>query len=198
MVWIGTESPTYLYLPIILLITMENNNKLKYPIGKFQKPTLIDKSDIQNWISIIEDFPKNLIIEINNLEEIDFEKQYRPNGWTIRQIINHCADSHMNSLIRFKLALTEQIPVIKPYSEDLWAELPDTKVIPVKSSLRILEGLHERWVYLLNSLSNEDLERQFEHPETGELISLKMNIGIYAWHCEHHLAHIKNAIGNVG
>ena len=104
----------------------------------------------------------------------------------------------MNSLIRFKLALTEQRPVIKPYLEDLWAELSDTKVIPVKSSLMILEGLHERWVYLLNSLSNEDLERQFEHPETGELISLKMNIGIYAWHCEHHLAHIKNAICNVG
>ena len=177
---------------------MENNDNLKYPIGKFQKPTLIDKRNIENWISIIEDFPKKLNIEINNLEEKDFEKQYRPNGWTVRQIINHCADSHMNSLIRFKLALTEQRPVIKPYLEDLWAELSDTKVIPVKSSLMILEGLHERWVYLLNSLSNEDLERQFEHPETGELISLKMNIGIYAWHCEHHLAHIKNAIGNVG
>ena len=177
---------------------MENNANLKYPIGKFQKPTLIDKRNIENWISIIEDFPKKLNIEINNLEEKDFEKQYRPNGWTVRQIINHCADSHMNSLIRFKLALTEQRPVIKPYLEDLWAELSDTKVIPVKSSLMILEGLHERWVYLLNSLSNEDLERQFEHPETGESISLKMNIGIYAWHCEHHLAHIKNAICNVG
>lgn len=177
---------------------MENNDNLKYPIGKFQKPTLIDKRNIENWISIIEDFPKKLNIEINNLEEKDFEKQYRPNGWTVRQIINHCADSHMNSLIRFKLALTEQRPVIKPYLEDLWAELSDTKVIPVKSSLMILEGLHERWVYLLNSLSNEDLERQFEHPETGELISLKMNLGIYAWHCEHHLAHIKNAICSVG
>ena len=177
---------------------MENNDNLKYPIGKFQKPTLIDKRNIENWISIIEDFPKKLNIEINNPEEKDFEKQYRPNGWTVRQIINHCADSHMNSLIRFKLALTEQRPVIKPYLEDLWAELSDTKIISVKSSLMILEGLHERWVYLLNSLSNEDLERQFEHPETGELISLKMNIGIYAWHCEHHLAHIKNAICNVG
>jgi GTP cyclohydrolase I len=99
----------------------------------------------------------------------------------------------MNSLIRFKLALTEQIPVIKPYFEDRWAELSDTKIFHVESSLKILEGLHERWVHLLNSLSDEDLERKFEHPETGELISLKMNIGIYAWHCEHHLAHIKNA-----
>ncbi|MEJ7558664.1 MAG: YfiT family bacillithiol transferase [Pedobacter sp.] len=172
---------------------MENIDKLKYPLGKFKKPTHIDKIILQEWISIIEDFPKKLRSEVHNLTENEFEKQYRPNGWSVRQIVNHCADSHMNSLIRFKLALTEQIPVIKPYLEDLWAELSDTKIFHVESSLKILEGLHERWVHLLNSLSDEDLERQFEHPETGELVSLKINIGIYAWHCEHHLAHVKNA-----
>jgi uncharacterized damage-inducible protein DinB len=172
---------------------MENIDKLKYPKGRFQEPTLIDKGILQDWISIIKDFPKQLKDEVHNLTENELEKQYRPNGWSVRQIVNHCADSHMNSLIRFKLALTEPIPVIKPYFEDRWAELSDTKTFPIESSLKILEGLHERWVHLLNSLSNEDLERKFEHPETGELISLIMNIGIYAWHCEHHLAHIKSA-----
>ncbi len=172
---------------------MENIDTLRYPIGRFQKPKHIDKGIIRDWISVIEEFPMKLNSEVHNLTENQLEKQYRPNGWTIRQIVNHCADSHMNSFIRFKLALTEQIPVIKPYFEDRWAELCDTKMFPVTSSLKILEGLHERWIYLLYSLSDEDLERQFEHPETGELISLKMNIGIYAWHCEHHLAHIKNA-----
>jgi hypothetical protein len=176
---------------------MENIDKLRYPIGRFQKPKVIDKGILQDWIGIIEDFPKKLKEEVYNLTEQEFEKQYRPNGWTVRQIVNHCADSHMNSLVRFKLALTEEIPVIKPYFENRWAELSDTRIFPVQSSLKILEGLHERWVHLLNSLSDEDLERQFEHPETGELISLKMNIGIYAWHCEHHLAHINYAKLNV-
>jgi hypothetical protein len=172
---------------------MDNIDKVKYPIGRFQEPLLINKGIIQDWIRIIEDFPKKLNDEVHNLILINFDKQYRPNGWTIRQIINHCADSHMNSFIRFKLALTEQRPVIKPYLENIWAELPDSKLFPVDSSLKILEGLHKRWICLLNSLSDEDLKREFEHPETGELISLKINIGIYAWHCEHHLAHIKNA-----
>jgi GTP cyclohydrolase I len=99
----------------------------------------------------------------------------------------------MNSLIRFKLALTEPTPVIKPYAEELWAELADTKTFPVESSLKLLEGLHERWVQLINSLSGKDLEKQFKHPQTAELISLKTNIGLYAWHCEHHLAHIRVA-----
>ncbi|MEJ5961514.1 YfiT family bacillithiol transferase [Pedobacter immunditicola] len=167
--------------------------KLKYPIGKFQKPEHIDKKQIEDWIMIIEEFPKKLSNEVKNLTEKDFEKQYRPSGWTIKQVVNHCADSHMNSFIRFKLALTEDTPTIKPYFENSWAELSDSKNFPVESSLKILEGLHERWIMLLKNLSDKDLERQFKHPETSELISLKTNIGIYAWHCEHHLAHVKNA-----
>lgn len=167
--------------------------KLKFPIGKFQKPELTDQSQLADWIKIIEEFPKQLNVEIKNLSDFEFEKQYRSNGWTIKQVVNHCADSHMNSLIRFKLALTEDTPTIKPYFENLWAELADTKDFPVESSLKILEGLHERWVKLLRSLSDQDLERQFRHPETNELISLKTNIGIYAWHCKHHLAHVRIA-----
>jgi len=170
-----------------------NIEELKYPIGKFQAPVTIDNIQIKEWIETIERFPRKLSYEVLNLTQIQLEKQYRPNGWTIRQVVNHCADSHINSFIRFKLALTEDVPTIKPYFEDLWAELPDSNAFLVNSSLKLLEGLHERWTFLLRSLSDQDLERQFKHPESGELISLKINIGIYAWHCEHHLAHVKNA-----
>jgi hypothetical protein len=175
-------------------LAMEKDvEKLKYPIGKFQTPIRMERIQIQDWIKVIEEFPKKLNNEVKDLIEIELEKQYRPGGWTIQQVVNHCADSHMNSFIRFKLALTENTPTIKPYFENLWAELPDARDFPVESSLKILEGLHQRWINLLRSLSDVDLDRQFKHPETNELISLKINIGIYAWHCEHHLAHVKNA-----
>jgi hypothetical protein len=173
---------------------MEHNiEELKYPIGKFQKPESFNQLQLEEWIKTIEEFPRKLNVEVKNLTALEFEKQYRPNGWTIKQVVNHCADSHMNSLIRFKLALTEDTPTIKPYFENLWAELADTKDFPAESSLKMLDGLHARWVNLLRSLSDQELQRQFRHPETNELISLKTNIGIYAWHCEHHLAHVKIA-----
>jgi hypothetical protein len=171
----------------------EKIDKLKYPIGKFQNPDQIDQMQIEHWIKILEEFPEKLSAEVKNLSEADFGKQYRPNGWTIRQVVNHCADSHMNSFIRFKLALTEDTPTIKPYFEDRWAELPDTEDFPIYSSLQLLAGLHARWVYLLRSLTYEDWNKEFKHPETGRLISLRTNLGIYAWHCEHHLAHVRNA-----
>lgn len=171
----------------------EDLEKLKYPIGKFRNPLQVDQNQIHDWIKIIEEFPEKLSKEVINLTAEELTYQYRPGGWTIKQVVNHCADSHMNSFIRFKLALTEEKPTIKPYAEHLWAELPDTKSFPVASSLKILEGLHERWVNLLRSLTEPDLERQFKHPETSQFISLKTNLGIYAWHCEHHLAHVKNA-----
>lgn len=168
-------------------------DKLKYPIGKFQQPEIVEKEQIEDWIKIIEEFPRKLTAEVRNLDVADLQKNYRPNGWTIMQVVNHCADSHMNSVMRFKLALTEDRPTIKPYHENLWAELSDSKGFPIESALKILEGLHERWVHLLKGLSEQDLERQFIHPESNALISIKTNIGIYAWHCEHHLAHVKNA-----
>ncbi|WP_407405136.1 YfiT family bacillithiol transferase [Chryseobacterium sp.] len=125
----------------------------------------------------MEEFPQKLKLETENLTDEDFNKKYRPGGWTIRQIVNHCADSHMNSLIRFKLAMTEDLPTIKPYSEDLWAELADSKNFPIESSIKILEGLHERWVVFLKSMSENDFEKAFIHPETQEKVSLKNNIG---------------------
>ncbi|MFD2598562.1 YfiT family bacillithiol transferase [Sphingobacterium corticis] len=176
---------------------MEDNiEKLKYPIGRFRHPERIDRNDIREWIQTIKDFPAKIHKEVAHLTKEELAKQYRPNGWTISQVVNHCADSHMNSFIRFKLTLTENTPTIKPYFENVWAELSDSKYYPVRSSLLILEGLHERWVNLMESLSDEDLEKEFLHPENKEKISLKTNIGIYAWHCEHHLAHIVNAKQN--
>jgi len=170
-----------------------NLEKLRYPIGKFVCPAEITTSVILNWIEIIEEFPSKLKNQVEELSNADLQKTYRPNGWTIAQVINHCADSHMNSFIRFKLALTEDSPTIKPYFEDRWAELPDSNNYPIDDALKILESLHAKWVYLLRSLSEEALNKEFIHPESEERISLKRNIGIYAWHCEHHLAHVVNA-----
>lgn len=169
-----------------MMVDIEN---LKFPIGKFTSPDVITKEYIKTWIEAIKSFPKRLLSATEDLNDEQLERPYRPNGWTIRQVVHHCADSHMNSFIRFKLALTEDKPVIKPYAEHLWAELPDVK-LPIESSIKILEGIHERWTTLLESLTEGDLERQFIHPENTQFISLKENIGIYAWHCNHHLAHI--------
>ena len=169
-----------------------NLEALKFPVGKFQKPELITKEIIDSAISDIENFPNLVKVEIENLDEKDLNLRYRPKGWTISQVVHHCADSHINSYVRFKLALTEDLPTIKPYEESLWAELPDSKLSPFVS-LKLLEALHERWVFILKSLSDDDLNKEFIHPEQSETISLKENILIYSWHCQHHLAHIRQA-----
>ena len=169
-----------------------NLEALKFPVGKFVKPKNITKDIIESAISEIENFPNLVKAEIENLEENDLKLKYRPEGWTITQVVHHCADSHINSYVRFKLALTENLPTIKPYEESLWAELPDSKLSPFVS-LNLLEALHERWVFILKSLSDEDLNKEFIHPEQSEKISLKENILIYSWHCQHHLAHIRQA-----
>lgn len=162
---------------------------LKFPIGEFVKPSNITDTHIKEWINDIEQFPSRLNNEVANLSGEQLDTVYRENGWTIRQVIHHCADSHMNSLTRFKLTLTEDNPNIRPYYEDRWAELADSKS-SISPALKMLEGLHQRWVVLLNSLTANDLERRFTHPEHGKQFSLKENVGIYAWHCNHHLAHI--------
>lgn len=166
---------------------MEN---LKYPIGQFLKPTEISAELLNSYISDIESFPDRLKAEVENLTEAQLDTEYRPDGWTIRQVVHHCADSHINSFTRFKLALTEDNPTIKPYLEAAWAELADSKNMPLAPSLQLLEGLHKRWVVLLKSLSESDLQRTFFHPESKAQVPLAENIGIYAWHCNHHLAHI--------
>ncbi|TDX84035.1 YfiT family bacillithiol transferase [Epilithonimonas xixisoli] len=169
-----------------------NLEALKFPIGKFVKPEPITREIIDSAISEIQNFPNLVKAEIENLDEEDLKLRYRPEGWTISQVVHHCADSHINSYVRFKLALTENLPTIKPYEESLWAELPDSKLSPFVS-LKLLESLHERWVFILKNLSDEDLKKEFIHPEQSEKISLKENILIYSWHCQHHLVHICQA-----
>lgn len=169
-----------------------NLEALKFPVGKFVKPASITREIIDSAISEIENFPNLVKEEIENLNESDLQLKYRPHGWTISQVVHHCADSHINSYVRFKLALTENNPVIKPYEESLWAELPDSNLSPFVS-LKLLEALHERWVFILKNLSEDDLNKEFIHPEQSEKISLKENSLIYSWHCRHHLAHIRQA-----
>jgi len=165
---------------------------LKFPIGQFIKPDVISPQLIEGYISIIKAFPEKLKKEVIHLSEEQLDTPYRPEGWTIRQVVNHCADSHMNSLTRFKLALTEDNPSIKPYFEERWAELADSKLMPIESAIQMLLGIHSRWAFLLQSLDTNDLKRTFFHPESRKQFTLEENIGVYAWHCEHHLAHIVN------
>lgn len=165
-------------------------NQLKFPIGKFQKPAAFTDELQQQYIRDIESFPERIAKEVAHLSDAQLDTTYRPDGWTIRQVVHHCADSHMNSLTRFKLALTEDKPTIKPYYEERWAELADSKTLPVQPSLLLLQGLHTRWTMLLRSLTKEQWTRSFIHPEHGKEFRLEENLGIYAWHCNHHLAHI--------
>ncbi len=168
--------------------------KLKYPIGKLEIPENIDEENIQNWISIIENHPKKLSKLVQNLDVNQLDTQYRPEGWTIRQVIHHLSDSHHNSYTRFKWTLTEDKPIIKTYYEERWAELFDGKTAPINLSLNNLTALHAKWVYLLKGLSNKDLDKTFIHPDGNEEVTLKENIGIYAWHCEHHYEHINQLL----
>lgn len=173
---------------------MQALEQLKFPIGLFTPPETIISETINHWITSIEAFPSRVEALILNLNIEQLNWKYRPNGWCIKQVIHHCADSHINSLIRFKLALTEDTPTIRPYWEDRWAALPDSLEDDLSATLLLLKGLHQKWVFLLKQLSSKDLEREFVHPEHGKHFSLKENIGVYAWHCDHHLAHIEQAI----
>ena len=175
----------------------EELEKLRYPIGRFKPPSPIDKDQVERWINDIEALPADLRRAVKGLTETQLDTPYRPGGWTIRQVIHHLPDSHMNSFIRFKWALTEDRPEIKAYFEDRWAELPDYAATPVTASLDLLEALHRRWVALLRSLTRQDLDRTFIHPESGPA-NLAETIGSYAWHGRHHLAHIREAIRREG
>ena len=180
---------------------MKNNfdiEKLKFPIGKFHKTESIAENDLKTWIAIIENFPSKIKNLTSTLSVAELNWVYRPKGWKIKQVVHHCADSHINSFIRFKLALTEDVPTIKPYEEAMWAELADGNTDDILPSLQIIEGVHARWVLLLKSLGSTKLKRQFFHPENLKISSLEETIGMYAWHCNHHLAHIEQAILHKG
>ncbi|MDT0559310.1 putative metal-dependent hydrolase [Ichthyenterobacterium sp. W332] len=172
----------------------EELEQLKFPVGTFQKPNTITQDYIEECINTIEAFPQNIKDQINGLDLNALNYKYRPNGWNIKQVVHHCADSHMNSIIRFKLALTENTPTIRPYYEDRWATLIDGNDNNLENSLHILTGVHGKLGKLLRNISKEDLKREFVHPEHGKHFSLEETIGIYAWHSNHHLAHIKQAL----
>jgi DinB superfamily len=171
---------------------------LKYPIGKFDCPNNISQEQIKSWISILEYFPNRLENLVKDLADKQLDTPYRPEGWTIRQVVHHLADSHLHSYTRFKFMLTEKQPVIKAYDEQLWAELPDAKTAPIEMSLLLLKAIHFKLAYLLKSLSLDDLNKSFIHPETNKEVVLKENIGVYAWHSNHHYAHIENLLKRKG
>ncbi|MDO7908004.1 putative metal-dependent hydrolase [Paenibacillus sp. JX-17] len=164
---------------------------LSYPIGQPSTET-IQEENMAVWKQDIRDLPQKLTEAVSGLSAEQLDTPYRPEGWTIRQVVHHLADSHMNSFTRFKLALTEANPTIKPYEEHLWAEQPDTIEAPIELSLHILEGLHARWFILLNSLNAEDWQKTFYHPGSGQTMSLAEALRMYSWHSRHHTAHIVN------
>lgn len=161
----------------------------RYPIGKFHFEGPLSENQKKDSIEAIAQAPANLRAAVKDLSPEQLGTPYRPEGWTVRQVVHHVPDSHLNAYVRFKLTLTEEEPTIKPYAEDRWAELADTHTTPVEVSLTLLESLHDRWVRLLRSLGKDDWKRAFRHPELGE-VSLEKNLALYAWHGRHHVAHI--------
>ncbi len=165
--------------------------KQKYPIGHFSPPETISDEDLENYISDIEKLPEKLRSLLSGFTEEKLNTPYRSKGWTVKQVVHHIADSHMNAYIRFKLALTEDMPTIKPYYEDKWAELHDYQNTSIETSLDLIEALHSRWVNLLKSMTKKDFEKSFFHPEQGKEFSLDESTGMYSWHGRHHFAHIE-------
>ncbi|PJJ79759.1 YfiT family bacillithiol transferase [Mucilaginibacter auburnensis] len=170
--------------------------QLRYPIGNFIVPETYTKENIAQWKADIKELPILIKNAVSNLTDVELETPYRPGGWTIRQVVHHLADSHTNSILRFKWAMTEENPTIKAYHEDLWAELADYK-LPLAPSLNMLDGIHARLIALFDSFTDADWDRTFIHPQTGATISLKRNLALYSWHGRHHLAHIEQAKANI-
>jgi uncharacterized damage-inducible protein DinB len=163
--------------------------ELKYPIGKYI-PLEYSDAQLREWINEIKQLPSILEEAVLNLDESQLETPYRPEGWTLKQLVHHVADSHMNAYMRFKLGLTEENPTIKPYDEAAWAELSDTKNLPINISLTILHAVHIRWTEVLKNISQEEWNRTVFHPEHQRTMTLWNLLGMYAWHGKHHVAHV--------
>lgn len=164
--------------------------KLKYPVGEFSLEEKPGKAQLQLFIGVIKKLPEKLSDSVKELNDEQLDTRYREGGWTIRQVIHHIGDSHANAYIRFKLALTEDNPTIRPYFEDRWAELEDYRKVPVEVSLRFISVLHEKWTILLETMSEEDFKRTYFHPENNRKYTLAEVTAMYEWHSRHHLAHI--------
>lgn len=161
----------------------------RYPIGKFNGQAPVDQQERERFLKDIEETPRKLRAAVEGLSDKQLDTPYREGGWTVRQVVHHVPDSHLNSYVRFKLALTEDVPTIKTYHEDRWAELADSKNTPIEVSLNLLETLHKRWVNLLRSLTDQDWNRTFCHPELG-VLTLDKTLALYSWHGRHHVAHV--------
>lgn len=164
----------------------------RYPIGKYQ-PQPYSEKQLHEWLNDLKFLPTDLENSILNLDEVQFDTPYREGGWTIKQVVHHVADSHINAYVRFKLALTESNPTIKPYDEKLWAELNDSKNLPANISLTLIHALHARWYEMIKGLGREEWERTYFHPEQKKASTLWYLLGMYAWHGKHHVAHITHA-----
>jgi DinB family protein len=170
---------------------------LRYPIGPFEEPAEIRPEDISRYIRELERVPAAMRQAVAGLSETQLETQYRPGGWTLRQVAHHVPDSHLNSYVRMRLALTEDEPTIRPYFEDRWAALADASRAPVGLSLDLLEALHARWTFMLREITPEQWLRTFRHPERGT-VTLQGNLALYAWHGRHHVAQIASARQRLG
>ncbi len=163
---------------------------LRFPVGRFSFESGATDERRRQWIEEIATTPAALRSSVAGLTPVQIDTPYRPGGWTVRQVVHHLPDSHLNAYIRFKLALTEDEPTIKPYDESRWAELADTRTVSPDVSLTLLDSLHERWVALLRSMTPTEYRRTFTHPEHGRALTLDEVLAMYAWHGRHHVAHI--------
>jgi len=163
---------------------------LRYPIGEFEAPEAIDAAQIETWIDDIERLPGQLRALVELFDEAKLSTVYRAGGWTVAQVVHHIADSHLNSYTRFKRALTEHKPAIRPYDEAAWGELSEARDTNISYSLDLIDALHLRWVKMLRAMKAADWDREFFHPEDEVTVPLRVNVGIYSWHGRHHLAHI--------
>jgi hypothetical protein len=162
----------------------------RYPVGRFKRPSVLSPTDRASAIDVIEACPGALSAAVKGLTDAQLDTPYREGGWTVRQVVHHVPDSHLNAYTRFKLALTEDVPTIKPYDEAKWAELPDGTSPLVAESLALLEAVHARWVYLLRRMQPSDFERKLNHPEWEGPLPLDAMLALYAWHSRHHVAHV--------
>jgi hypothetical protein len=177
----------------------QEHYNLMYPIGKYESPSFIADSNIKTWINTIEETPTIVLNKVSNLSQKDLALIYRPHGWSIAQVVHHMCDSHANAFIRFKLALTEDTPTIKPYMEGLWADLADYDIKYLHHSLQMLEAIHAKWTILLKSMDIHDFHnKSYFHPESHKNWTLGDALGLYDWHTRHHTRHIQQAIDYQG